>query len=138
MKKTPWYKDGLKFRCTGCGQCCTGEPGYVWVDDSEIRNLAAAVGVDVPEFLSRFVRLVGEETSLIEFPNGDCVFFDNEARSCKVYRHRPRQCRTWPFWESNIATPKAWDETCDDCPGAGDGPLVSRDQIEAKVRVIKV
>ena len=20
----PWYKDGLRFKCTGCGDCCTG------------------------------------------------------------------------------------------------------------------
>ena len=24
----PWYQDGLQFRCTRCGNCCTGAPGY--------------------------------------------------------------------------------------------------------------
>ena len=28
----PWYRDGLRFECTRCGHCCTGAPGYVWVD----------------------------------------------------------------------------------------------------------
>ena len=25
----PWYNDGLRFTCTRCGHCCTGEPGFV-------------------------------------------------------------------------------------------------------------
>ena len=40
----PWYSDGLKFDCTGCGDCCTGDPGYVWVSRAEIEALAAALG----------------------------------------------------------------------------------------------
>ncbi|MFM7740581.1 MAG: YkgJ family cysteine cluster protein, partial [Planctomycetota bacterium] len=27
----PWYKDGLRFQCSQCGDCCTGGAGYVWV-----------------------------------------------------------------------------------------------------------
>ena len=26
----PWYRDGLRFQCTQCGNCCTGDPGVVW------------------------------------------------------------------------------------------------------------
>ncbi len=40
MSQQPWYQDGLKFRCTGCGDCCTGAPGYVWVNKEEIAALA--------------------------------------------------------------------------------------------------
>lgn len=32
----PWYAPGLSFTCTQCGNCCTGEPGVVWVSDEEI------------------------------------------------------------------------------------------------------
>src|SRR5438105_3224904 len=31
MSSEPWYQDGLRFSCTRCGHCCTGEPGFVWV-----------------------------------------------------------------------------------------------------------
>jgi hypothetical protein len=41
MDEHPWYKDGLRFTCTGCGDCCTGAPGYVWVNKEEIEALAA-------------------------------------------------------------------------------------------------
>ena len=32
VRAEPWYRDGLRFACTRCGACCTGAPGYVWVD----------------------------------------------------------------------------------------------------------
>ena len=64
------------------------------------------------EFQRRYVRKVGIRKSLIELPGGDCVFFHRESGSCQVYQQRPRQCRTWPFWHSNLATPAAWREMC--------------------------
>ena len=62
--------------------------------------------------------------------NGDCVFFDNKTRKCRVYAARPRQCRTWPFWDSNIRTPEAWAETCQVCPGSGKGRLYQLEEIQ--------
>ena len=138
MSRQPWYREGLQFRCAGCGRCCTGEPGYVWVSRSEIEALAGAVGMEVPKFEAEFVRRVERRKSLVELPNGDCIFFDRKARRCTVYRQRPRQCRTWPFWESNVATSADWTETCRDCPGSGEGPTVPLVQIEALVRTLKV
>ncbi len=135
----PWYADGLKFKCTGCGDCCTGAAGYVWVNKEEIHALAGALGFDdVDKFEDKYVRRIGIRKSLVEFPNGDCVFFDGGSRKCMVYRHRPRQCRTWPFWDSNIRTPEAWEETCDTCPGSGTGKLYSLDQIETQRKVMKI
>jgi len=136
--RPPWYQDGLKFKCIGCGQCCTGDPGYVWVSQSEIVALAAALAMEVPDFEKQFVRPVGRHKSLVELPNGDCVFFDRRTRRCTVYRQRPRQCRSWPFWESNVSTPADWAQTCRDCPGAGQGPTVPLEQIEVYVRTVRV
>src|SRR5271154_6804310 len=99
MAGKPWFKDGLRFRCTGCGDCCTGAPGFVWVNAAEIADLAKAQGLEVAQFEERYVRRVGIRRSLIEYDNGDCVFFDNQTRKCTVYDARPRQCRTWPFWD---------------------------------------
>jgi uncharacterized protein len=120
----PWYRDGLAFACTGCGDCCTGEPGYVWVTRAEIQEMAAALGLAPAEFQRQFVRSVGIRKSLVEHSDGDCVFFHGENRRCRVYDVRPRQCRTWPFWASNIASPAAWDETARRCPGCNRGRRV--------------
>ncbi len=135
----PWYAAGLKFKCTGCGDCCTGAPGYVWVNQSEIQGLATALGFDdVARFEDKYVRKIGIRKSLVEFPNGDCVFFDGGSRRCQVYAHRPRQCRSWPFWDSNLRTPETWQQTCDVCPGSGTGKLYALEKIESQRKVIRI
>ncbi|HUG67118.1 MAG TPA: YkgJ family cysteine cluster protein [Pirellulaceae bacterium] len=139
MAEQPWYQEGLRFECTQCGKCCTGAPGYVWVNQAEIEGIAAELGeADVEAFEDEYVRKVGIRRSLREFPNGDCVFFDSETRKCTVYNARPRQCRTWPFWNSNLKSPQAWSETCEVCPGSGQGKLYQIEHIESQRKVFRV
>jgi len=134
----PWYAEGLRFTCSACGNCCTGAPGFVWVSDEEIEQLAAWLAIDRAAFQHKFVRRVGQRQSLVEHANGDCVFFDPQTRRCRVYRLRPKQCRTWPFWDANLRQPDAWAATCQVCPGAGTGELVPLEQIESQRREISI
>lgn len=134
----PWYGEGLRFQCTGCGDCCTGAPGFVWLNKADVAALAEECGLPVEKFEQRYVREVGIRKSLKEFANGDCVFFDNKSRKCQVYNARPRQCRTWPFWDSNLSTPESWAETCEACPGSGKGKLYQLEQIEKQRQVVHV
>ena len=139
MTEKPWYHQGLRFECTGCGDCCTGAPGYVWVNKEEIQGLAEQVGEEnLERFEKMYVRQVGIRKSLKEYSNGDCFFFDNQTRKCKVYNARPRQCRTWPFWDSNVRDEQAWRETCQACPGSGKGKLYQLAEIEQQRRVMRV
>ena len=133
-----WFQEGLKFSCTGCGDCCTGAPGYVWVNKAEIEAMAAAIGNRRGEVRKAYVRKIGIRKSLIEFSNGDCVFFDNESRTCQVYDARPRQCRTWPFWESNLTSPAAWNETAARCRGCNRGRVVPLKTILAQLETVRV
>jgi uncharacterized protein len=135
----PWYQAGLRFECTACGDCCTGAPGYVWVNQQEIAALAACLGSkDVAEFEQAYVRNIGMRKSLREYANGDCVFFDNATRRCTVYTARPRQCRSWPFWGSNLRTQENWQETCRICPGSGQGRLYALEEIETRRNMIRI
>ena len=137
---TSWYKDGLQFRCTRCGHCCTGAPGFVWVSDEEIQQIAEHRGEPVEEVEALYAyrtRAGRGGRTLREKANGDCVFFDRAA-GCTIYPVRPRQCRTWPFWESNVRTPAAWEETCAVCPGSGQGDLIPAEEITRRVRVIRL
>ncbi len=139
MADAPWYQDGLKFTCSQCGDCCTGAPGYVWVNQEEIEALTKALKMEsTAEFEQAYVRRAGVRKTLIEHANGDCVFFDNQTRKCQVYADRPRQCRTWPFWDSNLRSPKRWADTCAICPGSGQGELHTVHEIETKRAVIKI
>ena len=134
----PWYQDGLKFSCSGCGDCCTGAPGFVWVNDDEVEAMAERINLSRDDFEDQYTRKIGARRSLKEFSNGDCVFFDHDSRKCEVYDLRPRQCRTWPFWDSNLKSPEAWAETCEDCPGSGQGKLFQIEEIEQRRRVMKI
>lgn len=138
-EEKPWYHRGLRFNCTECGDCCTGAPGFVWVNQAEIEAIAAQLGYeDVAKFQRKYVRKVGMRRSLREHRNGDCVLLDKTTRRCTVYEVRPRQCRTWPFWESNIRTPDAWEDTCRSCPGSGTGKLYSLEEIDAQSRIFRL
>lgn len=126
----PWFDDGLAFECTRCGACCTGAPGYVWVGPEEMARLAAHLGLALDEFARRFVRRVGDDLSLIERPNGDCIFWERST-GCTVYEARPEQCRTWPFWPENLETPDDWRAVGRRCPGVGRGPVYPVEAITA-------
>jgi Fe-S-cluster containining protein len=138
MDEKPWFQKGLRFECSQCGDCCTGAPGFVWVNHEETEALAKHLGMTLVDFEGAYVRQVGIRKSLIEYANGDCVFFDPNARQCTVYGARPRQCRTWPFWQSNVRTPEAWKETCQACPGSGKGKLHAVEHVLHQISVVKL
>jgi Fe-S-cluster containining protein len=128
--ENPWFEDGLAFECTRCGACCTGAPGFVWVNEEEIGRIAAYRGETLEQFSTRFVRQIGNRYSLIERPGGDCIFWD-KAQGCTVYSARPEQCKTWPFWPDNIESPETWDAVTRVCPGSGTGRIFSVEEIRA-------
>jgi Fe-S-cluster containining protein len=133
----PWYAAGLRFRCTMCGKCCTGAPGFVWVTDHEVAAIADFLKLPHDQMLALHTRVVNEDRSLREKANGDCIFWDKTA-GCTIYDVRPAQCRTWPYWESNLRSPAAWQHTCDICPGSGQGDLIPAEEITRRMNVIRL
>lgn len=138
---TPWYADGLQFACTGCGNCCTGGPGYIWISAVELTRLAKHLNQTVETVLRQYCRRIGDEVSLKEKARNargeyDCVFLREQEitessgghtvthrkRTCAIYAVRPLQCRTWPFWGGLLASPKAWAEAGKRCSGINAGP----------------
>lgn len=132
-----WYADGLQFTCTMCGKCCTGEPGFVWVTDAELAAIAAFRKEPVEEVRALYTRKARGRRTLREKADGDCVFYDRKT-GCTVYPVRPPQCRTWPFWASNVESPEAWERTVGLCPGSGEGELIPAEEITWRVKVIKM
>lgn len=133
----PWYQDGLRFTCTRCGNCCTGTPGYVWVNEQEVAELAELKGVSPELFRLMYTRVDGGRVTLRDYANGDCVFYSAQL-GCTVYAARPMQCRTWPFWESTAGTEDAWRQTQAKCPGAGYGELIAPEDITRRMKAIRI
>ena len=127
----PWYKDGLSFKCTGCGQCCTGSPGYVWVNESEAQAIADALKIDLETFVKKYTRRIGNRLSLKENSKTyDCVFLKD--LKCTIYTARPKQCRTFPWWPENLESREAWEEAKSRCEGIehAEAPLIPLSEIK--------
>ena len=129
-----WYGDGLRFACSRCGRCCTGDPGTVLVSDREISGLAELGEFSESRFRKDYTRTLGDgRVVLREREDGTCVFYDSR-QGCTVYEARPRQCRTYPFWQKNLSSPEAWATEADACPGIGRGERHTEDIIEERQR----
>jgi len=133
-----WYKEGLRFKCTGCGKCCSGPSGYVWVTKKEVEEMADFLGITPFEFAQKYLREIDGEYSLIEKKgqgnNYDCIFLKDNK--CQVYGARPTQCRTFPWWPDNLESKKAWEECARECEGIDhpDAPLIQLGEIERNLK----
>jgi len=119
-----------------CGNCCTGPEGYVLFTPEEGERIARRLGISTADFLDRFTHEteMGRSLQEVRTEHGlDCVFLDRAAvpgrAVCGIYDQRPAQCRTWPFWASNLSGPRAWTRAGRTCPGINRGQLVPPEQI---------
>ncbi len=117
-------KEGFKYSfmpnaCASCGgACCIGESGYIWVNYPEIEAIANFLNLSVEDFAKNYLIRAKNRYSLKEFKVKElgyaCIFFDTQKRLCKIYDVRPKQCRTFPFWEQFKTDTK---ELIKECPG---------------------
>ena len=117
-------EDGYSFcfdssACASCGgACCIGESGYIWVNYKEIEAIANYLNMSIEEFAQNYLIRAKNRYSLKEFKVKElgyaCIFFDTQNRVCKIYDVRPKQCRTFPFWEQFKSDTK---ELIKECPG---------------------
>lgn len=145
----PWYAKGLRFTCTQCGNCCTGGPGYVWISKQEIVRVAEHLKLSPETVVEKYCRKINGRFSFKERRNRgsyDCVFLEERqvthrpagadrdittsVRVCSIYPVRPLQCRTWPFWDSNLHSPVAWDAAGRRCPGMNQGRKFTLRQVQ--------
>ena len=136
MSKKLFYENGLKFECQGSGKCCSsrGAYGYVYLTKTDRKNISELLDMPMASFTKKYCRKVEDIYCLKEefFPDGeinpDCRYL--EGTRCKIYKARPTQCRTWPFWPENM-TPRAWNKNVVSfCPGVNKGKKFSKNQVE--------
>ncbi|MCD8141545.1 MAG: YkgJ family cysteine cluster protein [Planctomycetaceae bacterium] len=129
--KRPWYAEGLHFQCQGCGDCCRGPGGYVWVTMQEAQDIAAAISMDFDRFAATMLRQTPSGLAIVDGAHGDCPLLDANG-GCRVYHQRPVQCRTWPWWDENLASPDRWQDAATRCSGMNKGPAHSLLVIESE------
>lgn len=128
-----WYKNGLRFECQQCGDCCRIR-GLVWVNASEIAQMARHLRMGYTEFKKTYVREVGSRLSLDETLKGECLMLDLKTGLCKAYPARPRQCSSYPFWPKFLSSPEKWERQRSRCPGLNRGRLWTYEEIQNKMR----
>lgn len=56
------------------------------------------------------------------------------SKGCAIYNVRPMQCRSWPFWPSNLQGPDDWNTAAKKCPGINKGKLYTYDEIQKIIK----
>ncbi|NQV36785.1 MAG: YkgJ family cysteine cluster protein [Candidatus Marinimicrobia bacterium] len=121
-----FYADGLQFECTGCGDCCKFADGYVFITPLEIDVAAHFLNLTYKEFSETYTNEF-QGHKVLKDKNDACVFFKD--KQCTLYNVRPMQCRTFPFWSSNMKSLYRWKIVAEKCEGIGQGRLYTYEEI---------
>lgn len=114
-------KDGFNYSfnplaCSLCqAKCCTGESGYIYVNQEDIKNISNFLNLTRKEFIDKFLYKTAYNYSIKERRVGDsyeCAFYDRINNGCSIYEHRPSQCISFPFWDYFLKNPKELKNEC--------------------------
>jgi len=132
----------LKFRCTGCGNCCRDT--VVCVTDADVRRIVEGTGRAPMEFVRFYtydeVSMSTSDPLWVKFSDRKavmglrstrdrCWFLDHPTNLCTIYEHRPVTCRDHPFnvtVSDRGAIEKISLSRIVKCPHAWDGRITRR------------
>ncbi|MBR3544264.1 MAG: YkgJ family cysteine cluster protein [Treponema sp.] len=128
-----FYKNGLRFECRRCSDCCRLSPGVVYLSKKDLTRLSQCFKISEDEFIAKYCRWVQyygnkEALALLEKDNYDCVLWGSEG--CQAYEARPVQCSTYPFWSWILESQESWNEEAKSCKGINCGKKRARQEIE--------
>ena len=95
----------------------------------EAERIRKHLGLSKNWFRRRYLRKLEDELVLASETSGKCVFLQKDG-GCRVYRVRPLQCQTYPFWPENLSSQKSWQREARRCEGIGRGSEVPVQLIE--------
>ena len=129
------FNEGIRFECQGSSNCCVsrGSYGYVYLSKKDIGELSKFFNLKSKDFINLYCDKIDGFLCLKERnKDGKCQFLDN--KQCSVYKARPIQCRTWPFWSTNMNS-KTWNkEISKFCPGINKGKLFTKEDIKKIIK----
>jgi len=142
----PGWEKLLRFRCTGCGNCCKGT--HICVTDADVRRLSEGLKRSAESFIHfvpeddialgkrhgwwvRFARRKLRGVMALKWNKGRCIFLDEQER-CTAYAFRPIVCRIHPFNvtltdEDKGGVAKLTMSRVTPCPHEWDGHVKKRD-----------
>ena len=103
-------RHGDESLCDGCTACCRW-PGDVFFPPDALSAVADCLEMDERDCADMFFVLSKDRKRLQTKPtiDGRCIFVGEHG--CRVYPHRPKQCRTFPYtWQ------RPEKEFMDECP----------------------
>lgn len=134
MPQDPWWKNGIRFECQQSGKCCVshGEYGFVYLTLQDRRNIAKELGLSTTVFTKKYCAKTDGVFHITDRGGPACLFLKN--KQCTIYKARPTQCRTWPFWPETMSA-KAWKkDVLKFCPGVNKGRLYSAKEIDKTLK----
>ena len=142
MAQQDWQRY-LKFRCTGCGNCCRDT--VVCITDGDIKRIVDETGKSPLEFVRFYahneISMSTSDPLWVKFNDQKavmalrsiedrCVFLDDKTNFCTIYEHRPVTCRDHPFnvtFSETGAVEKISLAKIVKCPHAWDGNISRRE-----------
>ena len=153
IKITKNLEKGIEFSCQMCGECCTGfDEGEVYLYKEDIVRLAEHLNMNtqsgLKKFARKYIKVIQENffwkesgaqkgknynflTLGFKFAGNDeqCHFLNDKM--CIVYKFRPFQCRSFPFWQMMVSSKLNIEAYKKKCKGLllSEGKFYSKDQI---------
>eukprot|EP00128_Syssomonas_multiformis_P003908 Colp12_sorted_trinity150504_noHs@632 len=113
--------EGLNFKCTACGKCCTTSgKAEVYVNVAQALKIAEELDLEPAEFASSYLikNSTDQKTRFkLRKKEGACTFLDRNTNKCTIYNSRPTQCRTYPFWPDIVKNESTWNSEAAVCEG---------------------
>lgn len=111
----------------------------MYLSENDLSRLAHEYNMSYAQFIAVWCRWVpfnrdSERLALKEKSNFDCIFWNT---GCTVYHARPLQCSTFPFWDSVVCSPEAWEAAGRGCPGINAGDAHESSEIEHFLRLLE-
>jgi len=124
-------KEGRKFSCTMCGNCCFGS-GVVHLREGEIEKMAQHLEIPIEEFVKKYNIKYSIELDkiviLITREQDRCPLL-TEDNKCSVHAVKPVECITYPFWSELLDDEEEWEAAKAFCPGLDSGKKYSYKEI---------
>lgn len=127
-----YIPENFSFSCQNCGSCCRGEEGLVLLFEPDIKKILKNLKISFETFKQNFTKNYFTFLSLKEKDNKDCIFWEENEnfKGCKIYRFKPYQCDSFPFWISVFLSKNSFENYKKKCPGFFKGKkLISKKDI---------